>query len=359
MKHITLLLALCLLIVSFAGCQSAPGLTLETKPPEEQADPTPGAPSPEKPGTEEGNENEENKENNENEENKKDPDPNAGVKLDKASLSLLVGEGAVLVATCTHPYPDTVCDLHYSISHESIAHIDQNGAVTAKQAGSATITATCGEYSASCALTVSRKENENAGIHVSNQSIDLRVGASQGLGATLTPKYEGDDTTITYKTDNASVASVSESGLVTAIGKGSCTITLTGGGFTLQIAVTVRAKTSENSFSFLAAGDNLLHSGIYNDARLRAGGSGYDFSGIYKAIADKVKNADFSMINQETVFTGASPSSYPSLNAPQQAVKALADLGFDIISLANNHCLDKGGDGLAKSMTYLDSLKTV
>lgn len=284
------------------------------------------------------------------------PDPNAGIVLSQNELILNVGQTTTLTATVTPLFPTDPTTPVFSVSDDTVADVDQNGKVTAKSEGKVLISVTCKTLSANCSLTVKDDRNENPGITVKSDSLRILRGQSAPVGASFVPPRVGDDTTLYYSSSAESVASVTKDGKINALSSGVAIITVSDSSGSYQKKVTVSVP---QSFSFLAAGDNLLHSGIYNDARERAGGSGYDFLPIYSAIADKVAGADFAMINQEGVFSGSGISSYPKLNAPQEGIKALADLGFDIISLANNHCLDMGGSGLAKSMTYLDTLKGV
>lgn len=108
------------------------------------------------------------------------------------------------------------------------------------------------------------------------------------------------------------------------------------------------------SITILGAGDNLIHDVIYQQAQARTNGKGYDFAPVYTHIADYIKNADISVINQETPIAGkiAPLSGYPLFNSPPQLGDELVNLGFDVINHANNHVLDKGEKGLAATLDY-------
>ena len=284
------------------------------------------------------------------------PNPDAGLSLTQNEFSLTVGQTVLLELHYTPLYETDNATPTFSVSDPTVVSVGENGSVTALASGSATITVSCGTFQTKCSITVAKIPNNTPGITLETSSIQLIKGKQTSIRAVFVPSYQGDSTAISYASDQPSIASVDQNGKITAIAAGTAHITLSAenGKFTQTLTVKV-----PHSFSLLAAGDNLLHSGIYNDAKDRTGGTGYDFLSIYQAIANKVGGADFALINQETVFTGSTPSSYPVLNCPQEAVKALADLGFDVISLANNHCLDKGTDGLRSSMAYLDTLKDV
>ncbi len=108
--------------------------------------------------------------------------------------------------------------------------------------------------------------------------------------------------------------------------------------------------------SFVAAGDNVIHPGIYMEAAERAAGSAsaYDFKPMYKEIAERIASADIAFINQETLMAGEDfgYSGYPLFNSPQELGLDLETLGFDIVNIANNHMLDKHEDGLASTIQF-------
>lgn len=111
-------------------------------------------------------------------------------------------------------------------------------------------------------------------------------------------------------------------------------------------------KTSVN---VICAGDNLIHDTIYEQAEKRAGGNGYDFSFVYEKVAHFIKDADFAILNQETIVTDDyEPSSYPCFCSPEALGDYMVEIGFDAISMSNNHVLDKGESGLLSSLDYWD-----
>ncbi len=109
--------------------------------------------------------------------------------------------------------------------------------------------------------------------------------------------------------------------------------------------------------SFLACPDNIIHPTVYKDAIDRASATSgtdpdysnlhnaqYDFAPIYKYIADDVKNADITYLNQETLLGGTSGkiSGYPCFNTPVALLDTILDLDFDVVNVAHNHMLDSG-----------------
>ena len=109
--------------------------------------------------------------------------------------------------------------------------------------------------------------------------------------------------------------------------------------------------------SFAVTGDNLIHSSIYNQAQERAGGEGYDFAYAYENIVPLIEEADVAVINQETLICNDlfAPSTYPMFNSPTALGDHMLDIGFDVFTIANNHTLDKGTEGLSACLDYWDS----
>ena len=81
--------------------------------------------------------------------------PVSGISLDKETISITEGETETLTATITPSYA-TDKTVTWTTSDTSVATVD-GGVVTAVKAGTATITATAGGYSASCVVTVEAK----------------------------------------------------------------------------------------------------------------------------------------------------------------------------------------------------------
>ena len=165
-----------------------------------------------------------------------------GITLNKSELSLAIDETETLTATVT---PDNATDktVTWSSSSTAIADVDATGKVTAKAVGGpVTITATANDGSgvtATCTVNVIAARVDVTGVELNKTATALYVGDTETLTATVTP----DDATnknVTWSTSNADVATV-ENGVITAIGVGTATITVTteDGDMTATCAVTV------------------------------------------------------------------------------------------------------------------------
>ncbi len=112
-----------------------------------------------------------------------------------------------------------------------------------------------------------------------------------------------------------------------------------------------------SSARVIAAGDNLIHSSIYNQAARRTDGDGYNFIYEYDNVDEYIADADIAIINQETLICNDEyePSDYPYFNSPAALGDHMIDIGFDVFTIANNHVLDQKEDGLEACLDYWDS----
>ena len=113
--------------------------------------------------------------------------------------------------------------------------------------------------------------------------------------------------------------------------------------------------------SLIMVGDALIHSSVYNDANRLAGYKGYDFKPQFELIKEKVSNYDLAYYNQETILGGTSLGldDYPTFNSPQEVGDAMIDAGFNLVSLATNHTVDKGKTAVLKSREYWNNQEGV
>ena len=99
-------------------------------------------------------------------------------------------------------------------------------------------------------------------------------------------------------------------------------------------------------------GDALIHSAVYEDARQSDGT--YDFTSMLSSIKPISSKYDLAYYNQETILGGKDLgySNYPRFNSPQEVGDAFVDAGFNLVSLATNHTMDKGEQGVLNSVSY-------
>ena len=113
--------------------------------------------------------------------------------------------------------------------------------------------------------------------------------------------------------------------------------------------------------SVITAGDNLIHSSLYNEAHRNANYDGYDFSPMYELLKPIVSNYDIKYYNQETILGGSELglSDYPTFNSPYEVGDTMIDLGFNLVSLATNHTIDSGSKAVLNSREYWNSKENV
>ena len=113
-------------------------------------------------------------------------------------------------------------------------------------------------------------------------------------------------------------------------------------------------NNTKETISMIMVGDNLIHDSIYEEANKNADYNGYDFTPIYEEIKPIVSNYDIAYYNQETILGGSEigVSSYPSFNSPYEVGDAMIDAGFNLVSLATNHTLDRGTNAVINSRNY-------
>jgi len=106
--------------------------------------------------------------------------------------------------------------------------------------------------------------------------------------------------------------------------------------------------------TLIAVGDSLIHSSVYNDANKHANWNGYDFKPMLTYIKDIVSNYDIGYYNQETILGGTELglSDYPTFNSPYESGDAMIDAGFNLVSLATNHTVDRGKSAVLNSCDY-------
>ena len=159
----------------------------------------------------------------------------SSIQLDKTTLELEEGESATLVATIS---PDDATDktITWTSSKEEVATV-KDGVVSAVSEGEATITASAGEKSSSCKVTVTKKVIAVESITLNNTELCLDLGDHETLIATVSPE-DASDKSVTWSSDNPTVASV-DNGTVKAHNAGTATITAKAGDKTASCSVTV------------------------------------------------------------------------------------------------------------------------
>jgi len=182
----------------------------------------------------------------------------SGIKVQPEALTLGVGSTANLTVTAQYvdadgkPFPVSVSDVTYGAIYADydLSVIDVvYGKVTGVGEGSTTITVAYEGKSASVPVTVTTTPVDPVltSISVSPDSAALKVGKDAQLAVTAVYS-DGSNKDVTsdadYRTANPSIAAVSDTGKVTAVGKGETTVTVAYEGKTYAVPVTVTEETT-------------------------------------------------------------------------------------------------------------------
>ncbi len=90
---------------------------------------------------------------------------------------------------------------------------------------------------------------------------------------------------------------------------------------------------------------------VYNSpiTELCEKGNGHDFLQIFQPAISHIQNCDYLIVNPESCFSGESfgyTSARYSFNTPVKALEDLKSMGVGLVTLANNHCMDRGYEGI-------------
>lgn len=184
-----------------------------------------------------------------------------GVSLDRYTLTLYAGEEAEQLTATLKP-EGTEAAIHWTSSNQTAATVSQDGKVTPLAAGVTVVTAAAGDYRASCIVTVQPERVRVTGIRFDEPTHTLMMGST----VTLQPIIAPDDATVknlTWVSSDEQTATVSRTGIVTALSVGETTITATtvDGGYSagIKIIVTAAAQLGDvNGDGYIDAADALL-----------------------------------------------------------------------------------------------------
>ena len=115
--------------------------------------------------------------------------------------------------------------------------------------------------------------------------------------------------------------------------------------------------SGDTTINVVAVGDNLVQQFVYQSAQAHStDGTGYNFDYCYENVKPLI-DGDLNIINQETLICGdgfeISGSNF-NFNSPVELGDAVVGMGFNVITMCNNHVLDKGESGLSACMDYWD-----
>ncbi len=227
--------------------------------------------------------------------NKKDI-PVTEVQLNKEVMDLMEGDEEKLVVTVK---PDDATDksVVWKSSNETVVTVDQNGLVKAVREGDAMITVTAKNgVSASCIVGVSKKNIPVTGIALEQSSLLLPVGCTYTIRAHVQPS-NATDQDIKWGSSNGGVATVDQTGKVTAVAAGTADIIATLAGKFARCTVqvdNVKLSMKNSSYNILPM-TKLINIKSNIDANFELDYSKFSFSYSDPEVATIKSNFDIAL----------------------------------------------------------------
>lgn len=174
-----------------------------------------------------------------------------GINLDKSSFSLTQGDSPQKLNALLDPANATNQKVTWTSDNADVITVDSNGVVKPVGVGKANIIvrAIDGGKTATCSITVAPKLIPVAGVSLDNTSLSLTLGDSaKKLNALLAP-VDATNQKVSWASDNEMVATVTPNGVVTPVGVGTTTVTVTteDGGVKAACSITVVSSDPTNA----------------------------------------------------------------------------------------------------------------
>ncbi|MGH4140534.1 CapA family protein [Clostridium sp.] len=118
--------------------------------------------------------------------------------------------------------------------------------------------------------------------------------------------------------------------------------------------LTVNKNLEYDVANIVAVGDIIIHEDQLK-AQLDEATGEYNFYNNFKYVKSHIISGDIALANLETTLAGENQkyTGYPSFNSPSSIADAMVDSGFDILSIVNNHTIDRGSAGVFSTMSEL------
>ena len=128
-----------------------------------------------------------------------------------------------------------------------------------------------------------------------------------------------------------------------------------------EVEVVTSSSVLENSddlrtFTFVATGELLIHEFVADSAD-SYGSTGFDFSPMFRKVAPIILGADLAICHLETPLSPDNSvlNYYPTFQVPYELAVAIKWAGYDGCSIASNHLLDNGIEGIKATIGHLEN----
>lgn len=273
------------------------------------------------------------------------------ISLDRTDIMLLEDESIVLQATT-----DAAGTVQWETDAANIVSVSATGRVIAKSAGVAHVTASLGEASASCTVTVAPAGEEKARIEVQKTSVRLAVSQGADIESISAVCYDAEgvpvsDANFSYVSSDPQVVTVSGEGALSPVSAGTAEITVSANGLkeSVQVEVyTMLVRTADDWDTMLQYhGDRTVRFYVENDI---------DFEGFaYKTYAEpNTELGDYGLFMGEVDGGGhiLKNITMPSDMGQQSLFGAATALTLKNISFANVRFTNGQANGLFNRLMH-------
>ena len=161
-----------------------------------------------------------------------------------ASNTIAVGDTTSLSLGVLPTSASNYASVSLSSSNPAVATVNNFGKVTGVAPGTATITATCGDVSASATIKVVNSGVDRQSIDLNTSYVVLKPGASRTITGKVTPSSASQS--LTFKSNDSKVATVSAKGVITAVGTGATSVVVSNGTASASVTVIVNRSASSS-----------------------------------------------------------------------------------------------------------------
>lgn len=214
------------------------------------------------------------------------------IELTRTSCEMMEGESATVYALAEEEGKVT-----WTSSDESVAAVN-GGEIVGKKAGTATVTATVGEASAECQVTVTGEEKAATYLQAVENGYYLEMNNTDGVKTQFvlcTKDADGNVTEETpenlqYEMYNKQIASVDENGVIRPLEPGPTTMTVTSGDASCSVEVVVSTKLINNTEDWLTVLNSTNNLSDYYYLTQNLDFSGVNYSGIGTGATAEAEN---------------------------------------------------------------------
>ena len=117
-----------------------------------------------------------------------------------------------------------------------------------------------------------------------------------------------------------------------------------------EIEPIVEVEPSVDTVTVWVVGDIISHWTVQKSAER------YGYSSFFKYVEKDLSGADVAIGNMEFPLAGPPYTGYPFFSGSDDFARYLRDIGFDVLLTANNHMMDKGSEGLRRTISALERM---